>query len=402
MRVLIGLHHVTLGGDTLNAVELAGRLKERGHRVTLLAFTDPDASDDDAPLIRLADELRIPVRTFERPQRTRTRLRVIRQLSHYARQESFDVVHTYGHQDTYYSFVATYGLAGIPLVVNDYAMSLTEALPRRVPLIVGTKKVADQARQRRLGAVHLIEPPVDVELNAPGIVDPQPLRTEYGIRPSEVVLVMVSRLVKTMKGEGLRGAIDAVRILDDPSVRLMLVGDGDARADLAERAAKVNAELGREAVVLTGAMRDPRPAYEAADVVVGMGHSGLRGMAFAKPVVIVGERGFCIPLTPKTFDHVDRTGVYGVGDGAETGPRLAASLRPLIVDRDLRRSLGQFGRRVVHERYSLEVATDQLEDVYAHARVGRSLVAWALDAGRMGHLYSQAKVRHLVESNASQ
>lgn len=396
MRVLIGLHHVTLGGDTLNAVELAGRLISRAHLVTLLAFTNPDGSDDDAPLIRLAHDRGIPVRTFQRPRGMRTRMRVIRELRDYAHQQNFDVVHTYGHQDTYYAFVATYGLAGVPLVVNDYAMSVTEALPRRVPLIVGTRQVADQARRVRLGDVCLIEPPVDVELNAPGVVDSEPLRMKFGISSSDTLLVMVSRLVKTMKGEGLRSAIDAVRILSDPSIRLMLVGDGDARADLADHAAKVNAELGREAVVLTGAMRDPRPAYAAADIVLGMGHSGLRGMAFAKPVVVVGERGFCLPLTPETFKHVDYVGVYGFGDGSDAGPELAATLRPLILDLDTRRSLGEFGRKVVCERYSLDVATDQLEAVYESARRRRSRIAWLLDAGHIGRCYAPAKIRRII------
>jgi len=396
VRVLIGLHHVTLGGDTLNAVELAGRLISRAHLVTLLAFTNPDGSDDDAPLIRLAHERGIPVRTFQRPRGMRTRMRVIRELRDYAHQQNFDVVHTYGHQDTYYAFVATYGLAGVPLVVNDYAMSVTEALPRRVPLIVGTREVADQARRVRLGDVRLIEPPVDVELNAPGVVDSEPLRVKFGISSSDILLVMVSRLVKTLKGEGLRSAIDAVRILSDPSVRLMLVGDGDARPDLADKAAKVNAELGREAVVSTGAMRDPRAAYEAADIVLGMGHSGLRGMAFAKPVVIVGEQGFCLPVTREALKHVDYAGVYGVGDGSDTGPLLAAALRPLIADGDMRRSLGELGRNVVRERYSLEGATDQLEAAYEAARRRRSWPAWLLDAGHIGRCYAPAKIRRIA------
>lgn len=396
MRVLIGLHHVTLGGDTINAVELAGRLISRGHEVNLLAFTNPDGSDDEAPLLRLAHEGGISVRTFPRPRGMRTRIQIVRQLSDYVRARSFDVVHAFGHQDTYYAFVATYGLAGVPLVVNDYAMSVTKALPRRVPLVVGTREVAEEARRMRLGAVSLIEPPVDVKSNAPGIVDPEPLRARYGITPTDVLLVIVSRLVKTMKGESLRAAIDAVRLLDDSSVKLMLVGDGDARADLADRAAKVNADLGRKAVVLTGCMRDPRPAYAAADVVLGMGHSGLRGMAFGKPVLIVGERGFCRPLSPETFEHVDYVGVYGVGDGSDAGPKLAAYLKPLIDDADSRRRLGAFGREVVCERYSLDAAADQLEAVYENARRRRSWIAWLLDAGHIGRSYAPAKIRRIT------
>ena len=49
---------------------------------------------------------------------------------------------------------------------------------------------------------------------------------------------------------------------------------------------------GRQVVLLTGEIADPRPAYAAADVVVGQGGSALRGMAFGKPLVVVGEGRF--------------------------------------------------------------------------------------------------------------
>ena len=86
-----------------------------------------------------------------------------------------------------------------------------------------------------------------------------------------------------MKGEGLHRTIDAVRTLGrDLPLRFVIVGDGTARIELERRANEVNTELGRSAVVLTGPLLDPRPAYASADIVVGMGGSALRGMAFGE------------------------------------------------------------------------------------------------------------------------
>jgi hypothetical protein len=84
-------------------------------------------------------------------------------------------------------------------------------------------------------------------------------------------------------------------------------------ANLERLANKVNGELRRPAVAVAGATLDPRPAYAAADIVVGMGGSALRGMAFGKPVVIVGERGFSAPFTPETADFFYYNGIYGLG-----------------------------------------------------------------------------------------
>ena len=91
----------------------------------------------------------------------------------------------------------------------------------------------------------------------------------------------------------------AIRSLGrDLPLRFHIVGDGAARPRLAQLAEETNAEIGRQAVVLTGMLLDPRPAYAAADIVVGMGGSSLRGIAFGKPVIIVGEKGFSAPFTP--------------------------------------------------------------------------------------------------------
>ena len=88
-------------------------------------------------------------------------------------------------------------------------------------------------------------------------------------------------------------AIDAVSALPaELRVRLVIVGDGPARAELDALAASANARCGRTVATLVGAADDPRPWYAAADVVLGMGSSALRAMAYAKPLVVQGERGF--------------------------------------------------------------------------------------------------------------
>jgi glycosyltransferase involved in cell wall biosynthesis len=401
MNILIGLHHVTLGGDTINAVELASRLRSRGHRVTLFAITGATgaASAVEAPLLAMAGERGVGVRIFPRPLGVRARLGLVRDLARFARAERVEVVHAFGHQDTYFAFAGSYGLAGVPLVVNDYAMTLTRGLPQRVPLIAGTAAVRDEAERERPGPAFLLEPPVDIVANRPGCADGAAFRRRLGIGPDEVLLVMVSRLARTMKAESLRGAIDAVWLLAEPAVRLVLVGDGDGAPDLGTRAAKVNADLGRDAVLLPGAMVDPRPAYAAADIVLGMGHSGLRGMAFGKPLVVVGERGFSLPLTRETLSQFLYHGVYGLGDGGDVAPGLAEQLRPLLRDRQLREARGQLGRQTVMDRFGLDAAAERLEAIYRSvAGRRRSLLAWARDAGALAATYAPAKIRRMRRS----
>ena len=72
-----------------------------------------------------------------------------------------------------------------------------------------------------------------------------------------------------LKGEGLLTAIREVPGLH-PDAVLTVVGDGPGRARAEELARQANAAAGRRAVVLTGELGDPRPAYAMADVCLGM------------------------------------------------------------------------------------------------------------------------------------
>jgi glycosyltransferase involved in cell wall biosynthesis len=164
-----------------------------------------------------------------------------------------------------------------------------------------------------------------------------------------------------MKAESLRRTINAVRVLGrDYPLRLAVVGDGEIRAELQHLADAANAELGRPAVVLTGALLDPRPAYAGADIVVGMGGSALRGMAFGKPVIIVGEKGFSALLAVHTAESFHYKGIYGVGDGPDGNQRLVADIRALAERPQVLPSLGAFSRKFVLDHFALETVAARL------------------------------------------
>ena len=190
-----------------------------------------------------------------------------------------------------------------------------------------------------------------------------------------VTVVVVSRLVPELKLEGIEAAIDVVADLHARTpARLVIVGDGPARRTLEDRAARANARMGRQAVLLTGEMLDPRSAYARADIVLGMGGSALRGLAFGKPVIVQGERGFWETVAPETVEQFYRQGWYGIGDGADGRTVLRERLSVLIDDEPRRLRLGVFGRQVVEDRYSLGAMAARLETIADRAIAERRFV----------------------------
>jgi glycosyltransferase involved in cell wall biosynthesis len=321
---------------------------------------------------------------------------LIRELAAFVRDRHIDVVHTFGHGDTYTMFVGAYGLARVPLVVNDYSMTLSASRPRRTPLVVGTRRVADEARGRR-GPVTVLEPPIDTEYNAPGVVDGAAFRRALAVGPDDLLLVIVGRLARVLKLPGLLASIEGVVRLDDRRVTLAIVGDGEAKEEVASCAKAANAVLGRPSVSLLGQMVDPRAAYDAADIVLGMGHSALRAMAFAKPVIVLGDAGFAVTLEPGTLPMFAYDGIYGVGDGGDAAARVSEELEALIDDPKLRTTLGAWGRSVATRDFSMERAAGVCEEAYVAATTKPwSAIDWGLDAMWMARQYFPSKVKLLL------
>jgi glycosyltransferase involved in cell wall biosynthesis len=270
-------------------------------------------------------------------------------------------------------------------------------LPRGLPLVVGTEQLRRQVLADGYRDVTLIEPPVDVEANSPSF-DPGAFRSEHGLDPERVLVVVCCRLVRELKLEGLLAACDAFGELvrDGEQVQLAIVGDGDARPEVAQRAGRANARAGRAAVVLTGELADPRPAYAAADVVLGMGGSALRGMAFGKPLVVQGERGFWKACTPGTVSEFLANGWYGLGAGSDGVARLKGELGPLLADPGYRTTVGRFSRQLIVERFSLLSAAHIQVNIYHRAAALRR-APYASDLTRLVGLLAIYKVRRRIE-----
>lgn len=355
MKVLVFPYQLVVSGTVVNAIELAAALRDiHGHEVVL--FATP------GPMVKLVEEkgLRLMAAPAARMHPSPARMRALRGV---VRRERPDVIHAWDWFQCLDAYYVEHLHMGVPIVATDMQMTLEGLLPRSLPTTYGTPELVDKARAAGHRRLQLLLPPVDVHLNAPEAVDPRPFRERYGIQKGDITLVTVSRLDTFLKAESLYRTVEAVRTLaQDLPVRLVIVGDGEVRADLERLAREVNAERGRAVVVLTGELLDPRPAYAAADILVGMGGSALRGMAFGKPIVIVGENGFSEPFTPETADAFYYKGMYGVGTGDPANTGLIDDIRGLAAHPERLRPLGEFSRQFVVKHFAMEVVSARLAE----------------------------------------
>jgi Glycosyl transferases group 1/Glycosyltransferase Family 4 len=381
LRVLVGLNRLWLAGAELNALDLATKFRERGHHMVVVG-----QEEDDRAMVELAEHRGFTVRML-----SKGRTSLIRPLESIVKEERIQLIHMYGSRLTIAALLGPYRRWGTPVVSTDYGPG-TLRTSSCSHLIVGTEECAEGVRPRLDAPVTVIEPPVDVDHDCLDAVDVDAFLADHNIdgvdRPRVVV---VSRLDHSVKLEGILRTIDACAALEPLGVTLIIVGSGDAFSDVQRTADQVNDRAGRRAVSLTGRLYDPRAAYAAADVVVGMGGSALRGMAFAKPVVVLGANRFALPFEPATAEYFFWHGFYGHGPMYD----LTAALRRILTDPALRISLGQFSRQTVESRYSLDLAQHRLERIYLAALHDRpnSSDRWVNPVRTLAHHWLPDKLR---------
>lgn len=361
MKIMVMPIDLEIGGSEINALDLAAAVQGRGHEVVVIGRSGPLTGVAERAGLRV-----VPVPIARRARPNPLSSRAIRRA---IRAEKPDLVHVYEALSCTEAFfgVGFRRARRVPLVATLYGMNVDEFMPRSVPMIAGTRDLElELAGNRDPDAVFLLDPPVNTDENRPSLDAGRQQRQSWGVADDEELVVIVCRLDVWMKIDSLMDCIDAVDLLArERWIRLAVVGEGPARQALEHRASRVNERHGRPVVDVVGPMLDPVPAYQAADVVVGMGTSLLRGMAAGKPAILAGELGYVQLIEPSTIEPFLHQGFWGIGNGARASHALAGLLDDVLGrSAGERQMLGDFGRAFVVERFGLRTSTDKLLDMY--------------------------------------
>jgi glycosyltransferase involved in cell wall biosynthesis len=179
--------------------------------------------------------------------------------------------------------------------------------------------------------------------------------------PNDVpVVLFAGRIVRT---KGIAELVAAARLLREGGVRARFVVAGDRDRDSGAAIPDATFDSWLADVETVGMVDDVRPLYAAADVVClpswggeGVPKALIEAAACALPIVTTDVPG---------CRDVVRDGENGLLVPPRDVPALAAGLRTLIEDPPLRARLGQRGREIVIEEFSLQRVIGETLAVYA-------------------------------------
>ncbi len=394
MRVLVLLNSLELGGTQINAVDFSVALRAHGVESWLVGERASLAPEPD--LLTYAAERGVTIEMYDALPGMRAHAA---QLSSMARRLRIDLIHVYGMWSLARQvFWGPARFGGVPWVQTVYEMSVAPIVLRHMPLIVGTGYLVDELVDRP-GPTILISPPVDMARDSPtsGTRARFVVRTTWG---TVFCWVSSSPLDSNMKATSIEVAIDAMRVLASEDVTLFVVGAGDGGDRLDARAREVNAAAGREAVRMLGPSVDPRPAYAAADIMLGMGGSAARSLAFGRPLIVQGEAGWSKLFEPSTAESLARSSYWSPDTVSDPVGALVGTVRELLSNAPRRSELGDFGREFASQRFGLEAMTARLAAFYGEAVSAYGRRAWAADLPRETRRLVEKVARHIQRAVA--
>jgi glycosyltransferase involved in cell wall biosynthesis len=278
-----------------------------------------------------------------------------------------DIIHTWLFAANAYGRLASRVVPAAKLVVSErcvdswkrgWQLWLDQRLIRRTDRLVGnSQSVVEFYRKLGIPAAKLVCIPNGIDCPPPMVVDRSRLLTELGWPEDSFVAGFIGRLAEQKRVDDLIFSVETLR-QTRPRLKLLVVGDGPLR----ERLERFTRDVGCSEHVRFLGHRDDVDRWLAfmdvfclASSFEGMSNSLMEAMAASKPVVvsdippnrelvIQGETGFLSPV----------------------GDRVAYMqfLRLLIDDADLRRRLGNAGRRRMEENFSVAQMVRRYTELY--------------------------------------
>lgn len=194
---------------------------------------------------------------------------------------------------------------------------------------------------------------VDSERFSPG--SGEEIQTRFGLTPDTICIGIVGRLSKR-KGHAL--LIRAIAKLNAPQLRLLIIGDGPERENLA----KLTAELKREKqVIFAGYQTQMPPFYRAMNLMVlpssqeGLSNAILESMACGVPVLTAGACGNHEVIQDKQNGWIAPM---------STAAEIADSLAALLQAPDKWLQAGKQARQTVQNRFSMDAMAAAYAAIY--------------------------------------
>lgn len=387
LGIFRAITRLNIGGPAIHAILLTRGLQNERFRSVLVSGQEAPGEGNLLDLAARCGVRPVLVEELGREVSPTNDLVAVRRLYQLMRRERPQIVHTHLAKAGTTARLAA-RLARVPIVLHTYHghvfhsyfsprrtavfLAIERALARLTDRIiaVGDQQRAELVSYRLAPARKIVSIPLglDIEPLLQAERERGRLRAELGLNGADKLVGIVARLVPIKAHEVfLEAAVEVHRRL--PNARFVIVGDGERRAELEARAARLGL---RDRALFLGWRRDMRAVYADLDVVVlsslneGSPVALIEAMAAARPVVSTDVGG---------VGEVVANGQSGILVPSRDADALAEAVTNLLNDPAAAEQLGRAARAAVYPKYASTRLVADLERLYLELAREKGLVA---------------------------
>ncbi len=344
------------GGQEQRILGEAAQLSKRGYRVII-------ACRPDSRILRRARQAGIKTRKVN--MHSGFNLKAFLKLVWLIYREKVNIVNTHSSKDSWLASLAV-RLTTCSKVIRTRHVSIPipkhpfNIVYRLAHKIITCGEMIRQAmiKDNRLEPEKIVSIPTGVDLRRfDSGLGGSAVREEFGIGP-DIPLVGTVGIIRSEKGH-FYFVKAAQRILEEKSgVRFLIVGN-EPKGDTVRRQIK---ELGLEKEIIMAGLRDDIPQILAAlnifvlpSLKEGVPQGVAQALAMKKAVVATAVGG-----VPELIEN-GRTGILVPPRDVEA---LAEAILELLNDKEKAKRLGENGRHLIEEKFSLEEMVEKIESLY--------------------------------------
>lgn len=368
MKILITLASLDIGGAETHVTELAAELCHRGHNVTVASGGGVYAGELEA--------LGIKHYTVPLTRRSIKDMLVSRKiLKKIIKSENPDIVHAHARIPAFL-VGSLQRCADFVFVTTVHGAFDTSFVLRRLSgWGKKTLAVSEDLKQYLLDNYKVSPENIYTSINGISTekfnknIPFDDIVEEFALSDSHNRICYVSRLSKDICSCAYMLIEKFAYIAENvPGAELIIVGDGELFDSLKEKADKVNLQIGRRGIILTGGRTDVNKIISSAKVCVGVSRAILEPMAMEKLCVVAGDPGYIGIMSPDKLETAVNCNFTCRGCDAVDGDTLANDVIALLTMSEADAShLKEFAGKVVKERYSIDTMVSDNEKMYCDA-----------------------------------
>ncbi len=353
------------GGLEMEALNMTKRLQSRSHRMWLACLKgsrlEAEARSGGVSTLPLN------VRGYFHPA-------IVWRLAQFLRQERVDIIHCQ-HSKDIATIVPAVLLARTnpPIILHkrvgsyiskkDLFHRFTYSHVDRVLAISGVvhRNVLDTTPAKPEQVITLFDA-IDTDAFSLAQVDRDGVRRELGYTPETIVAGMVGRFTP---GKGHEEFLSAAALLTKkhPAMRFVIVGEASFGEKAYETSIRTMCrQLGLEGVVhFTGFRKDVPAVMAGLDIFAFPSHAEAFGMVLIEAMAM--ERPIVSTNCDGVLDIVI-DGTTGIHINPKKPDELASGIERLVLDPQLRQTMGRKGRERVLELFDRRKQTERIESLY--------------------------------------